>query len=325
MQLYRMHDAPDASKAAIPVADAAEARTWNTPEKGFGIFRTVNSFDGPRRKEFLARIVAWPIDIDEGDKADQANRLMAAPLSPTAIVETRRGYQAYWAARDGASASNWNAIVLERLVPYFGADRNARDLCRILRAPNYLHLKDPTQPFKVTTVWRHMVAYSERQMGEAFPWVPNMDEHRRQLADAQQAAERERREKQRAADVAAGLVPTETFWEAVERLDAHETLARLSGSHYVSGEVYTFKRNANGNTNLIVDGNGSSVFIDPAGKIGSSDGGGPTPAQWLRWFKHPWPIVIEALKWAHPHLAQIDEANRARERAEYIAKIKRSA
>lgn len=310
MQLYRMHDDPSASKAAIPVRDEAEAKLWNTPERGHGIFRTVNSFDGPRRKEFLARILAWPIDIDAGEKAEQAKRLMAAPLVPSEIVETRRGYQAYWHAQDGANDRHWNAIVLERLVPYFGADKNARDLCRILRAPGFLHLKDPTQPFAVKTVWRFGVAYTERQMGEAFPWVPNMDEHRRQLADAQHAIERERREKQKAADIAAGHMPSESFWEAAGNLDAHESLARLSGSHYVGGEVYTFHRNANGNTNLIVDGKGTSVFIDQAGKIGSSDGGGPTVVQWLRWFKHPWPTVIEALKWAHPHLAAIDEANR---------------
>lgn len=169
MQLYRLHDAPESSKAAIPVRDEAEARTWNTPERGFGIYRTVNSFDGPRRKEFLARIVAWPIDIDEGEKQSQAKKLMAAPLVPSEIVETRRGYQAYWHARDGAQAEHWNAIVLERLVPYFGADKNARDLCRILRVPGFLHLKDPANPFPVRSVWRHRVSYTERQMAEAFP------------------------------------------------------------------------------------------------------------------------------------------------------------
>lgn len=310
-QIYRMDDRPDAASRPAIACSLDEAKSWNTPERGHGVFVTVNDFRGARRKENLARIRAWPIDIDDGTKAQMHAKLIASPLVPSLIVETKRGYQAYWFAREGATAEHWNAIVLERLVPHYGADKNARDLCRILRVANTWHLKDPTEPFRCRSVWQHDVSYSERQIGEAFRWVPNMDEHRRHFDDAKRAAERIARERQAAADVAAGNVPTQSLWDAVGDLNAMDTLQRLSGTGYVNGEVYTFRRQTNGNYNIHVDGKGSAAFIDANGKIGSSKGGGPTPAQWLRYFGHPTEYIVEALLWAHPHLVEIDAAGRA--------------
>ena len=313
-QLYRMCDLPTAeSKAAIPVTRDDAAR-WNTPELGFGIFATVNTFDGPRRKEHLRRINAWAVDMDEGTKQQMHAKLLKSPLVPSIIVETKRGYQAYWCAQDG-KAEHWNALVLERLVPFFGSDANARDLCRILRVPGFLHLKDPADPFKIRTVWKHQVAYTERQIADAFTWVPNKAEHQRHLSEAQRSAEREAREKARQAAIAAGQIPTESLWDAIWNLDCEEGLLRLSGHWAVGGETYTFRRTSRGNLNLFVDGKSSSVFVDENKRIGSLDGGGPTLVQWLRWFKHPWKTVIEVLKEIHPQLAEIDEAAKKAKRA----------
>jgi hypothetical protein len=309
MQLYRMHDAPDASKAAVPVS-REEANAWNTPERGMGIFWTVNTFENAvRRKEHLVRINAWAIDMDEGTKDEMAAKLRRSPLVPTAIVETKRGYQAYWAAKDG-QAAHWNALVLERLVPHFGSDKNARDLCRILRAPGFLHLKDPANPFKCRTVWKHEVAYTERQLADAFAWSPNLAEHKR----AHEAAKRaEQAKAPRPSSPDAGM--SESLWEAIYRLNARDTLERLSGHWAVGGESYSFRQNSNGKANLFVGGKGTSCFVDENGHIGSLSGGGPTPAQWLKWYGHDWKRVIEILKEVHPHLADIDEANRKARRS----------
>jgi hypothetical protein len=303
---FRMSDLAEGSKAAIPV-EPSEAKRWNTPDLGFGIFCTVNTFSGPRRKEHLAKINAWAVDMDEGTKAQMHAKLSASPLVPSLIVETKRGYQAYWCAQDG-KAEHWNAIVLERLVPHFGSDANARDLCRILRVPGSLHLKDPSDPFKIRLAWKHAVAYSERQMAEAFRWTPDKKAHESALREAQRAADAEAREHARRAAIAAGLVPTETLWEAIWNLDCEDGLARLSGHWSVGGEAYTFHRTGRGNLNVYVDGKSSSCFIDANKKIGSLDGGGPTLVQWLRWFKHDWKTVVAVLKEIYPHLANVDEA-----------------
>lgn len=307
---YRMHDAPDASKAAIEI-QPSEAKRWNTPELGFGIFVTVNSFDGPRRREHLTKINAWAVDMDEGTKAAQHARLLSSPLIPSLIVETKRGFQAYWLARD-ARPEHWNAIVLERLVPYFGADKNARDLCRIMRAPGSLHLKDPADPFRCRIAWQHVVLYTERQVGEAFAWVPDKKAHGAALAEAQRAANVEQREAARRGAIASGMAPTETLWEAIWQIDCEDGLSRLSGHWSVGGETYTFRATTRGNKNLFVNGKGSSVFIDGNGRIGSLQGGGPTLVQWLRWFRHPWRVVLDVLFEIYPQLRDVDAAAKGR-------------
>ncbi len=306
MTWYRMADAAEASKAAIPV-EKSEAKSWNTPEKGFGIFMTVNEFNGPRRKEHLKRIQAWAVDMDEGTKQQQHDRLAKSPLIPSLIVETKRGYQAYWLAKDGR-AEHWNAIVLERLVPHFGSDNNARDLCRILRVPGFLHLKNPADPFLVKTVFQSSAVYRERDIAEAFTWVANKQEHQRYLSDAQRALESEAREKARQSAIALGQIPTESLWDAIYALDCEEGLARLSGHWAVSGEQYTFHRTGKGNRNIYVDGKSSSCWIDANRRIGSLDSGGPTLVQWLRYFKHDWKTVLTVLKETFPQLAEIDDA-----------------
>lgn len=311
---YRMSDDATAAKAAIPV-DKADAKAWNTPERQFGIFATVNVFDGPRRKEHLERIAAWAIDMDDGTKAQMRTKLLASPVVPSFIVETKRGYQAYWIAKPGAKPEHWNAIVLERLVPRFGADKNARDLCRIMRVPGYLHLKDPAEPFLVRAVWKLTVSYTERQMADAFTWVPDRAAQERHADEQRRSEDRAAREAEKQTAVAHGQPWVESFWDAVYNLDCEEGLARLSGHWSVRGEKYTFQRTTKGRLNIFVDGKSSPCFIDEDKRIGSLSGGGPTLARWLRWFKHDWKTVVAVLKEIFPELAAIDEAHRNARRA----------
>ncbi len=308
-QWYRMFD-PDPN-GVFPI-ERHEAKEWNA--KSWGVFMTLNTFDGPRRKENLIQINAWAVDMDVGTKPQQRARLLSSPLVPSMIVETKRGYQAYWIARD-AKAEHWNAVVLERLVPYFGADKNARDLCRILRVPGFDHLKDPSDPFRVRVAWKHDVAYTERQIAQAFAWVPDKASQRAAHDDARRAAEVEIREQSKANAIAAGLAPTESLWDAIYALDCEEGLRRLSGHAIVNGEQYTFRRTGRGNLNIFVDGKSSPCFIDENKRIGSPSGGGPTLSAWCRWFGHSWRAVLDALFDIYPQLKQIDDDARKQRRA----------
>lgn len=274
---YRMLDSDPQSSGCVEVT--RDLTAWN--ERGYGIFWTVNEFGGARRIENLVRIVAWAIDMDEGTKAQQAKKLEESPLVPSMVVETKRGFQAYWNARDGRP-EHWNAIVLDRLVHHFGADKNARDLARILRVPGYLHMKNPSEPFMVRTVHTQMVSYSERQIVEAFEAAP--------VAEAHQKTRREQR-----------FEGSDDFWERVYRLDCEEGLSRLSG---IVGESYTFKGCRSGNKNILVDGKGTSCFIDKHGRIGSLSGGGPTLYQWLTWLKYTPREAVELLKRTFPELTR---------------------
>lgn len=303
---FRMFDAEP--RGVFPV-ESGDAEHWNVD--GWGIFATLNEFrGGQRRKENLEQIRAWAVDIDDGEKSAQAARIQSAPLLPSLVVETKRGYQAHWFAKPGAKAAHWDALVLERLVPYFGADKNARDLCRILRVPGYLHWKDPANPFAVRRVFQLDVSYTEQQIANAFPWHASRERHQEHLAEAQRRAHVEAREKARQAAIAAGRVPTQSLWDAIWELDQREALTRLSGSSIVDGQSYTFRRTGRNRFNILVDGKGSSCFIDEAGKIGSLSGGGPSVVAWCRWLGKGYPEIIAALKGAFPHLVEIDERNR---------------
>jgi RepB DNA-primase N-terminal domain len=283
-QFYRMHDAEP--RGVFPI-EPYLAADWN--RRGNGIFWTVNRFKtAERRIENLERIEAWAVDMDEGTKAEMLARLEKSLLIPTLIVETKRGYQAYWRAKD-ARPEHWNAIVLDRLVPFYGADKNARDLARILRVPGFLHLKNPAEPFKVRTVHTHPVAYTEMQAVAAYP-APH-SEAKNEAAHA--AVKREVK-----------FAGSDDFWDRVYHLDCEEGLARLSGTREVGGEQFTFRRTASGTLNILVDGKGTSCWVDRSGRIGSLSKGGPTLYQWLTHsdYGNGPKEAVDAIKRAFPQL-----------------------
>lgn len=271
-----MHDSNN--RGCFPILPGENPHDWN--RQGYGIFWTVNDFrNAIRRIDQLVQLRSWAIDMDEGTKSEQRARLHRSPLEPTLIVETKRGYQAYWNAKD-AVPEHWNAIVLGRLVPFFGADKNARDIARILRVPGYLHLKDPTKPFLVKTVHTCPVAYTEQQIARAFQPVQEAP---------QKVHERVKRENK--------FADSDDFWDRVWQLDCEQALERL-GPHL--GESYTFRGNRNGKKNILVDGKGTSCFIDGNGRIGSLSGGGPTVFQWIKWFGKSQKDAIELIKRVFP-------------------------
>ena len=141
MTWFRMSDRPGDDKPAIAIS-RDEAKHWNTPELGFGIFATVNSFNGPRRKEFLTRINAWAVDMDEGTKEQQSKRLLGAPLVPSLIVETERGYQAYWVAKDGKPSTGTRSCS-SAWCRTSAPTRTLATSAASFGAVGYLHLKDP--------------------------------------------------------------------------------------------------------------------------------------------------------------------------------------
>lgn len=282
----RMHDQdPNTHGGALPVR-LEDAPKWQA--QGFGVFGTVNRFRGGiRRITHLERIEAWAIDMDAGTKAEQAAKLSGFALVPSAVVETKRGYQAYWRAKDGRP-EHWNAIMVERLVPYFGADKNARDLARILRVPGFLHLKDPADPFLVREVHRWAVSYREAELIAALPPPP----------------ETVQREQHQAAKPRELGAHGDDLWERVYNLDCLEGLRRLSGHGAVGGEEFTFHRTARGTHNIVVDGKGTSCWVDANGRIGSLSNGGPTLFQWLKWYRNSNAECVRVLKALFPELTR---------------------
>lgn len=281
---YRIHESTKNS-GAIKLAPR-EATDWN--KSGWGIFHTVNQFSGPRRKENLTHINAWAIDIDRGNKDEQLERIENAPLWPSLVVETRNGFHVYWNALH-ASQEHYEAIVVGRLIPYFGADEKAKDMARLLRVPGYYHQKDPTHPYLISVRSWNNCSYSENDMLYAFPIS---EEKKKELEIKKELRIALKKEESTAGDL----------WEGVYNIDCEAALQKLSGSPHVKGETYTFRRVSSGNLNIYVNGKSTSSWIDKNKRIGSMNGGGPTVFNWLKWFGKSNAEVVQIMKEVFPEL-----------------------
>lgn len=286
-QLWRIHDSEDSK--CFPVSSYGEANSWN--QRGWGIFWTPNSFAGGRRLlENLTKINYWYCELDPDQKIQNhsvkcgaQNILNRAPLVPSMIIESKRGYHLYWRAKSGASLEKWDSIAVNRLVPFWNADKRARDAARLLRVPGFMHLKDPSDPFLIRRIWEADCAYSQDEMLWKFP-------------DIQAAEDAKRSEEARKKLHSRPQGTSDDLWDRVWALDCELALTALSGCSYVSGEQFTFRDNRTGTKQICVNGKSTSCWIDSDGRIGSMDGGGPTVAHWLHWYGHPWSVVVRALK-----------------------------
>lgn len=271
-KLFDFKQDPRASYGALLVTPF-EARRANFD--GYGVFYTPNDFDGPRRIQNLVKLNCWWVDIDSESKDDQWRRIQSGPI-PSWTVETKRGYQVYFWAKD-ASLKNWNAIMKDRLVPFYAGDPNACDPARILRYPGYLHQKDPKNPFLVSIVQDASVQYSEAQMLSLFK--PKEEKKSSYTKKSKSFVSKDA-----------------SVWDKIFALDCGEALLTLSGTDAVCGERYELKRQHSGTFNIYVDNLGTSCWVDNDGLIGSHDHGGPTIAHWINWHHKNWGKTWEIMK-----------------------------
>jgi hypothetical protein len=135
---------------------------------GAGIYLTVNEADGKGRKsENIIRIRAVWHEDDDGFTGP-------FPLPPSMVVETSPGHShRYWLIDSNWPADEQGRIdfaaVMERMVESYGSDKNAKDICRVLRVPGFLHRKD--KPHLVRIVEASGKRYSRAQLLAAFPPV----------------------------------------------------------------------------------------------------------------------------------------------------------
>lgn len=275
VQTYIIHDSNPSLYRGARRVSYKNAKEWN--EKGFGIFHTVQHFHKNRKIDNLVSINAWAIDMDDGSKEWMMSKIKSG-LLPTMVVETKRGYHVYWKAKNGTK-ENWKNILTHRLVPFYGADKRAKDLARLLRTPGFYHMKDPGNPFLIKKIWEHPVEYSEQEIIHFYP----------DLMTKKLQEQNHRRAKR------LNPIPG-SFWDQVWNLDCEEALRQLSGTSHVGFETYHFTENASGTKNILVNGKSSSCWIDQDGRIGSCDDGGPTIYQWLNWFHKNPSYVIDIIK-----------------------------
>ncbi len=275
---YAFHDSKQDGRGMFEVN---EFEAFDLNKQGYGIFWTVNEFDGPRQIENLVRVISWAVDMDFGTKESMRERIRNG-LPPSRVIETKRGYHVYWNAKD-AVPEHYDGIMTEYLVPFYFADPKARDLARVLRAPGYKHMKDPADPFEIIIVHDLNNSYTEYDITKFFP--RNFKNQKRNFSRVKNP-----------------IQSSDPFWVAVGKIDCEEALSRLSGTALVRSEVFTFKENRSGTKNIYVNGEGTSCWIDSKGHIGSLEKGGPTIAQWLHWYGLDYGTIARELRKMYPEL-----------------------
>jgi len=268
---YRMLD-DEKAKCPMILTPEKDLEMWN--ERNYGIFWAINEFKkGKRVAENLIKINAWAVDIDEGSKEQQLKRISQAPLLPSMLIETKNGYHVYWFSRDG-SEENYKNIVERRLVYFFNSDIRAKDICRVLRVPNFYHCKDIDNKFLIKLVYKNKLSYYEREMMSFFKPKPieiKIQKEQRFIGD--------------------------DFWSKVSSMDCEVALQKLSGTEAVGMEKTEIKKKQ-----IFVNGKSTSNWIDENGYIGSYDKGGPTIANWIWWYHRDWKVVARLLKEHFPEL-----------------------
>ncbi|MCA9668097.1 MAG: hypothetical protein KC503_21005 [Myxococcales bacterium] len=147
----------DKRLAGHRTGEVAEWRPWLEAKQGegCGVFVTVNRTDGAGRKaENVERVRALFVDIDQAELPEDH------PLPPSIVVQSGRGYHAYWLAVD-VPLERFTELQ-KRLIHHYrdaGADPMPHDLPRVMRLPGFAHQKDPANPRVVELV----EAQSERQ------------------------------------------------------------------------------------------------------------------------------------------------------------------
>lgn len=167
-------DSPEAKK------DPSLALSWHSSlaksfsklqslnEHGAGVFVTVNQTDGKSRKRGnIVKVRAIFADFDLGAPSN-------LPLQASIVVETSPNrYQYYWLC-DELSIEDFE-LLESGLVKKFGADKNCKDVSRVLRIPGFLHLKG--EPFLTQLLESPGTKYTRQELMDAFG-SDLADEHR---------------------------------------------------------------------------------------------------------------------------------------------------
>ena len=282
-QLFALHDSnPDDPSEMFPV-DEETARIVN--QKGYGIFWEVNSHDpkGKRGKRYLSQFLSCFCEFDELSKSDQW-KLINTHVAPSMVIESKRGYQIYFDLIGEATPAKYNAIQA-RIIHFYGADKAVKDSSRVLRAPGFLHLKDPAKPYPIEVKYRSRAKYTVDEFMHFFPGVPMKNNPKRNETP-----------------IAFQKAFGGDLSQRIDSLGNQYALERLSGTPAVNCESIGFKDVAGGKKNILVNGKMTSCWIDESGRIGSHSHGGPTFAQWVNWYHQNWHTTFRYLREYLPEL-----------------------
>jgi len=255
-------------------------------ESGHDIYWTPQEFTGERRvKEELKNLRFVFADFDDLTK-EQFMAKMKTLTIPTMVVRTRGGFHAYWMLEEYIPYSPtlsdyYKDFIGETLVP-LGADPNAKDVCRMSRAPMMRYWRDSKgNNYRDFEIYIQIEYESQRR----YDFDKLQKTFRRVVKEEEFFIKSTKNSFDKAAP----------FWRKANSLDPQEALQKLSGSSYVKGERFSFKK-AGKLIRIHVNGEPTNAWIDEKNTIGSMKDAGPSIVNWLGFYGHSMGRVAEILK-----------------------------
>src|SRR5262249_54213394 len=87
----------------------------------------------------ITRFVAFYCEWDNEDFSLQSILLENARPQPSIVLESKRGYHAYWLIDGECSESEWRTVQA-LLITHFDSDRSIKNPARVMRLPFFDHL-----------------------------------------------------------------------------------------------------------------------------------------------------------------------------------------
>ena len=238
----------------------------------------------------MVQLDAFYADLDGGDKEKHLTQLKKCP-TPSCIVETANGFHVYWNCKPNTimeenALTRYNTVI-RKLITALDAD-TCHDLSRVLRPPNFLHLKDANNPFMIKEIFESSNTVSLKQMEY---WFKNVEPWE---AGKKTKSNKPKKE-------TSTIISSDDFWDRANSLDAVQSLTKLSETEAVEFDKISFK-----DKQIVCDDKPTGAWVDGNGKIGSHSGGGPTIVNWLNWY---WDDMATVAKHLKEHFPEITHDN----------------
>lgn len=187
--IFQTYYDPDSTKGNTPSFTSFDPDEFARLQKEeYGIFLSVNAFEGRRTEDHLTKLNALYCDMDAGkegtiDTPEEITKrkrvfwqeLEKLPIPPNIITVTKNGLQPLWLIEDPGTDPETRAdyvSTLQGIIEWskeFGAkgDR-VKDIPRVLRLPGYLHQK--SAPFMIESYLLHEKKTTLGEMKKLFPY-----------------------------------------------------------------------------------------------------------------------------------------------------------
>jgi hypothetical protein len=158
-------------QGTIDIPEVTPEIIENLKLKNQGIFFTPNGCKGSRNSENIYQVNACFADFDEGSKEMQMEKIKGLPLFPSAIVESKRGYHAYWIfSVPSKNLHLWERVQIA-IIKACESDKSIKDLPRMMRLPFSWHTKTEDK-WQLKVIEWSGVLYTIDEVELAFPPEP---------------------------------------------------------------------------------------------------------------------------------------------------------